>query len=1173
MTQVDVLQNDLTRIIEIYQSRHNNEIKPKTISTLKDHLKINQDIRKTITEYTWRATYKKSGKLIKELISIVDEYYDLTQQNIKFNFNKLLLQQDDANNVEYTNNLSLYDNSYLLPKTVDYILKTIDYKDTKTLLTNIPLFKYDYQSMIEYISKYKDDKRVKTILQDMTTFTYEELTSIEFLETEVNSLLWNFPVIYYERRLNTLISTEDKTRYDIACFISYIKNPFSVKQQYRNELIAFHDAIINCEPIYSVTKNAKAKDHFMTSHFQFNMVTKDTNEFIQECFTTNSMYDYNNNGMSERSNGFYRRFSIDIDCHVFDARVFCKDMQCLNHYIYTEDPFTQCVAYWSIDYNFKERDDEQQMDIETLLQLIHVHIPSSANHVIAHWYNPNLKDKELTIHIYHPGFYFSTISLQEFSKLLPMITIGYQYNDFESGNSIKLNESYIDPSPYKKGHQMFRLPFSNKYKKDNDGNLIIARPTIDRLQNTNIKSKEELVQFFSNCSIHPSQTDEFDDFFDKYMLVINKPTKRKLNDKDKQLKQDCFKKVDTSEMVYSSINNCCFNDVDNEMYNDSFARKMTAFDNFVVQKMFDRCNETNSDYNSNLEMRRKMTMNLFAMGLEQDTIVDIVSRQIIKHATRPDEENKYPLSIITWIQSTFGNENGTVDLYWDDSIFSNKHGQPLLFTFDVTVKELLRNEVLSTKQLKFLLKHLFIDINNAIIYKQDKDNGSISTPISIGSVDEKIFKYEIKCYEDGEVYETTLSNAIIKLKCCKLYSSYTIGIVDPQDTKNKNVYDVCNYNYYSSNVKTHADRPPAINFLLHSMLDNDESGFEQSELDERVNLFENYIAFKLQNPGVHIPVGIVVQTSPGVGKSTYAKILSLMTSHAFDNADLSKELQQFNAAYLDKTILFYNEVPKTANMPNTIKKLITEASKVIEIKGGDVLIVPNNSLKIFFTNEIDLNFIENDDRRFIVFKGTKEQKDVIDMFYQDGFIYADTKKGIINPVLIETYFKYLLQLHIPQDFIPSRIPNTKAINENKIDMMNRRSSEDGVLISFLNEMMSRIKTPTMAKTNKKCITTKHIVTILNILQQQSNGYEKDDDLKWFNDSDSLKELVDMYSEDYPTNNTNNITWSEHKINPILLNNRYKFNYKKRFYLTSLVIADEFIEELYPQRPDIFIWSH
>lgn len=616
-----------------------------------------------------------------------------------------------------------------------------------------------------------------------------------------------------------------------------------------------------------------------------------------------------------------------------------------------------------------------------------------------------------------------------------------------------------------------------------------------------------------------------------------------------------------------------YSDVDTENYQEMREYNLTPFDDYIIDKMFEACDNADIDYNENFKMRRIMAMNLFAMGLDYELISKIISKQVVKHRTRPDEPNKNYLSVITWIHSNFTNSEGEVEIAWNDTIFKNQHDQAKLFPFDQRARFLLTYETLTVRQLSLLLKHLFVFIDNNIVYLKAKGKG-FSSLIPFSQINNKIFAKSINVYmgkhsgSNKNKDKFNLSTLIDSINSCEDYPSYNVGLTKEHDPES--VYDLCNYRYYSGNTKTFNDRPKAIDWLLHSFLDNNECGFTQDDLNERVNIFETYIAYKLQKPGVHIGLSFVIQTNPGVGKSTYAKILSKITSQIMDNADLNKELQQFNAVYLDKIIVFYNEVLANDNVCSAMKKLVSEDKKIIEFKGGETVEVNNSSLKILFTNDINLKFIETDDRRFVVLTGTNKKEDVKDRFLEKDFIYSDISENILNQDLLKEYKHYLLNLTIPSGFVPSSFPTSRALNENKHDILARRENEQSLLSSFLLELRNHIHLPTMKENGKLCVTSAHIEKIMTCLQNYNDvdiNSISEEDRMLFKNEESLNMMTERYRTDFP----DEIKWSARKISNVLLTDKYNFSYKKCIRKTSL-IYEQTIDRLYTSKINIFIFK-
>ena len=333
---------------------------------------------------------------------------------------------------------------------------------------------------------------------------------------------------------------------------------------------------------------------------------------------------------------------------------------------------------------------------------------------------------------------------------------------------------------------------------------------------------------------------------------------------------------------------------------------------------------------------------------------------------------------------------------------------------------------------------------------------------------------------------------------------------------------------------------------------------------------------------------MIVKTRQGVGKSLYARLLREINPHVKDNEQLERALQQFNSGSGDNIITFFNEVADT-NQHSKLKTFITEKYIPTEIKFGPRMTELNNSLKIFYTNDESFSFIDHDDRRFIVFIGTKTQKDVEQQYNTPNFVFSSPSKDILDETLKQQYFNYLISLDLSK-FNPNIAPKTPSITCNKTQMIEQYHMGEDNLTNFVNTLLEHVHLVEINANlpgvkNEKCISAEHLIAIFDFFKDNMDTvFEFDDDSDKEDDKDNKKtdsymseinrffkspkefsELMNLYKRDF--------IHDEHsKWSATVLGRKMKANKKittARLRDNQLIIKPE-LSEFYEGRRTLYV---
>lgn len=1142
----------IAKVIDYYETLYpNDQLSKQTRKNLLES-RYKTDALKTIRTHRWDKVI--GGENFKQkLISIaltygskVGEYY--------FEFSIKPLPK--INNIVNNKTNDICTALYILIKTYEYD-KTILHKP---LSSNSTL-----QDITEYIkSYYYDDEQFYTFICDhLFNGICCDLTDIENYDTYLAED-WNIPLKHLVNRHNRLLALAKDNDYNCEKFKKYMNDPLSKEnEQYRSQLINFYNSTLEfgCViPCKYIDINAEHKpDAFCRSSFDYNDVTTTSfEEFVCESIPKKSRYDYHTHDIAERINGKYRRFALDIDCKNFDFLNFRCDIAWLNQFIFSKEPFSIMKIKWAIDYNFDKIetiDNSLIKDINDVLIIFRDHIHNSQNHTFRHWYNNKLlPEKPLSIHVYFPGVYFKTSDLFEFSKFMKSSLKCVYFN-----NEKMERNTFVDTSVYRAGQQIFRIPFSGK--------MIENRQPIERVDTERPEYTEEaLIDFYKDCSVLPSVDDIYDSFFETYgeYANINKTYVSQLDSLPKTM-------IDNHRSNASHEHK--FDDIDTE--DDAVPHNGAKL---LVDMMLDVIKEKEKagiNYIDHRSLRLHFVRNCYAIGLNTATIIKLNEQIGVHHSNGSHEKLKEDVAgnDVRYIYKQLGIEDGKPMMFvWSDTLLETEHQQPIIFDFTNKVESVLTQNVIDLPLFKIIARHLFLIYKrNYVIFKdnQQTDEFVFTEPIHINDVNKQITSNELKIKHGNKIYSSPLSS-LLKLVKHSLFNASMKKLELSRDDDRNTTYVTYTLKNVGNKSKTFADRPKAIDFILHSMLDNTTSGLTMDDLNERVNYFESFIAYKFQHPGAHIIHAIIVGTEPGVGKSMYARILREINPHVKDNDELDRALQQFNYGSGDNIITFFNEVADT-NQHSKLKTFITEKYIPTEIKFGPRCYELNNNLKIFYTNEKSFSFLSHNDRRFIVMLGTKTVNDVEKQYNVPGFVFENPNEDVINSQLKKEYFDYLINLDLG-NFNPNVRSKSHAITCNKIEMIEKHLMGEDNLTNFVNTLLehvplAEIKTDIPNVKNKPCISSAHLISLLDFFKntvtvdtdQENKPLLKcfDDDQQEFitNNFKSLEEFIelkDMYYRDF--NHDEKMNWSSTLIGRKMKNNNTKLEYK-RLRDSQLIIPD------------------
>jgi len=192
--------------------------------------------------------------------------------------------------------------------------------------------------------------------------------------------------------------------------------------------------------------------------------------------------------------------------------------------------------------------------------------------------------------------------------------------------------------------------------------------------------------------------------------------------------------------------------------------------------------------------------------------------------------------------------------------------------------------------------------------------------------------------------------------------------------------------------------------------------------DQRVfDYVENWAAHIIQKPWEKTRVAIVVQGLKGVGKDTYFNALGKIFGAHFFNTSTPEDnvFHKFNSAIARILLVKFEEANFATNKENEdkLKFIITSPTSVIEKKGHEAITL-DSFINVVMTTNHDVPLpITDDERRFVLFKMSDEQRidlegDTPEVSKAKQKFWADVYTELGNPETIAAYHHYLLHKDI-----------------------------------------------------------------------------------------------------------------------------------------------------------------
>ena len=183
-----------------------------------------------------------------------------------------------------------------------------------------------------------------------------------------------------------------------------------------------------------------------------------------------------------------------------------------------------------------------------------------------------------------------------------------------------------------------------------------------------------------------------------------------------------------------------------------------------------------------------------------------------------------------------------------------------------------------------------------------------------------------------------------------------------------------------------------------------------------------WLAWRLQHPTTPPEVALVMSGLKGTGKGLLGRALCrIFGAHAIHISDRKHLAGSFNAHMLQACMVFADEAywPGDKAAEGNLKRLITEPTLFVELKGVDAYEVPNHTATIIAGNEEWLVPASDDERRYAAFRVADHHKQDGDYFKP---LFAEMNNGGLEAFLFDALAMDLGDWHPRED-----IPQTDAL--------------------------------------------------------------------------------------------------------------------------------------------------
>lgn len=900
------------------------------------------------------------------------------------------------------------------------------------------------------------------------------------------------------------------------------KQKYDEDKYYHNfvvKLTNFHKRISDWKQNLTIISKKELSGEIKSNAFSQNLLdySHAFNTSIENILDKNNARYYMGNDICHRVNSYYRRltFDIDVNNNTFDLQEFNQDIKFLFSMVFNK--FSDIKVYFAVDIS-------DRIDSNLVIDCINDNKNKYSSELpidVKYWIL-NMK-KDVSIHIYVVGAYFTEHTLFGMSrKIDELVKSKYLF--------------YIDAAPYHTKTQQFRAPYSGK--------LIDNREPILR---NKIYSNEELIEFYKNCTPFPDiQIDKYAHEFDGFYSLSLEKNKNTYKESTKT------KKVFELRKDARPIE-CKVDLEDSSLYEDVIIDKFNG-EEILISMMCEIINKTYG-YNEHRRLRMIFINNMLSMGYNIATIRKFNDSFGINHTDGSNTNNAQSNDDITFLQKESTYKFNESLLY--------KDGKPITFVFKDEWRNILFRKVLSHSILKIIVKHIFVIIGGKQMYYLDDQYNYVSKrnePTIMGPFESstQFGKYSFKLFNGEDIVSVSPYDFVTLNDYYYDYKS--IGFYDAPRNYNSFIYNT-NMKKIHKNFDELFNQVPELKILMEYITFNSE--YDQIEQELRIEYIMKSIAYSVQHPGELKQKALILITPQGSGKTCLFNLLAdVFIGYVLKDRSLQMILDDSFRNYLmNKVIVCCEEIENNVNI-NKLKDFITQTSTQINLKNRDAISVPNTSFKLFATNNKQFDFINEQERRFVIFESDRFYGNEVDKPYSkllDNQEYRNKCVDIIRNYLL-TFDLGNFNLNSDK-FIPI---SCKEIKKATAENNSMKSNYDNLFIKCLFE-----NCVTAMKGQYKIMNYNHLIHVIGITLRNVkdslhyDNLSEEEQIHYKNKTcyENLFEFVDSHYD-----LDKQVKWNNNKIARVLANDQ-NFDIKLRPQKNTLTIP-KIYEEFYQGRPRV-----
>jgi len=188
----------------------------------------------------------------------------------------------------------------------------------------------------------------------------------------------------------------------------------------------------------------------------------------------------------------------------------------------------------------------------------------------------------------------------------------------------------------------------------------------------------------------------------------------------------------------------------------------------------------------------------------------------------------------------------------------------------------------------------------------------------------------------------------------------------------------------------------------------------------------DWMAWVLQNEKLKPNFMFLMQGEQGCGKSWLGILMSLMIDERNTTFLRTEDVgNRFNSWIIKTRLAVVEELmgDDKRTLANRMKALITQDTVSVELKGKDLITMPNKACFMAFTNHLDALKLENSDRRYMVFSTKAKGLGTPIEYWDQLWAFAGPLSSDDGPAAV---MHELLVRRVDRRFGLGRAPHTKA---------------------------------------------------------------------------------------------------------------------------------------------------